>query len=90
MENKAEKKGTAQLTINGKTHDLPVLGGSIGPDVIDIRALYKNAGVFTFDPGFTSTASSPSPAPGGARNCRSRCRSRPMRRSGNWPETSRA
>ena len=57
MENKAEKKGTAELRINGQTYELPILGGSIGPDVIDIRALYKKAGVFTFDPGFTSTAS---------------------------------
>ena len=57
MENKAKEKGTAQLTINGKTIDLPILGGTVGPDVIDIRTLYKNAGVFTFDPGFTSTAS---------------------------------
>ena len=57
MENKAKEKGTAQLTINGKTIDLPILGGTVGPYVIDIRTLYKNAGVFTFDPGFTSTAS---------------------------------
>ncbi|WP_019961844.1 citrate synthase [Woodsholea maritima] len=57
MENKTQQAGTAQLTINGKTIDLPVLKGSIGPDVVDIRTLYKQAGVFTFDPGFTSTAS---------------------------------
>ena len=57
MENKIQPKGSAQLSINGETYDLPVYGGSLGPDVIDIRALYKNAGVFTFDPGFTSTAS---------------------------------
>jgi citrate synthase len=57
MQNKVTPKGTAQLTVNGQTHDLPVLGGSIGPDVIDIRTLYKNTGMFTYDPGFTSTAS---------------------------------
>ena len=57
MKNKTEKKGSAQLTINGKTIDLPVLGGSVGPDVIDIRTLYRDAGVFTYDPGFTSTGS---------------------------------
>ncbi|MFN3835946.1 MAG: citrate synthase, partial [Glycocaulis sp.] len=57
MNNKAEKKGTAQLTLNGKSYDLPVFGGSVGPDVIDIRTLYRDAGVFTYDPGFTSTAS---------------------------------
>ena len=57
MENKATPNGAAQLTINGKTVDLPVLKGSVGPDVVDIRSLYKEAGVFTYDPGFTSTAS---------------------------------
>jgi len=57
MKNKVQNKGGAQLTINGKTYDLPVLGGSVGPDVIDIRTLYRDAGVFTYDPGFTSTAS---------------------------------
>ncbi|PWE17234.1 citrate (Si)-synthase [Marinicauda salina] len=57
MKNKVEKKDVAQLTVHGETYELPVLGGSIGPDAIDIRSLYKDAGVFTFDPGFTSTAS---------------------------------
>ncbi|MGY6533206.1 citrate synthase [Glycocaulis sp.] len=57
MKSKAEKKGTAQLTLEGKTYDLPVYAGSVGPDVIDIRTLYRDAGVFTYDPGFTSTAS---------------------------------
>ncbi len=37
--------------------DLPVLEGTLGPDVIDIRTLYKGTDMFTFDPGFTSTAS---------------------------------
>ena len=37
--------------------DLPVYQGNIGPDVIDIRKLYGGTGAFTFDPGFTSTAS---------------------------------
>ncbi|HCT98802.1 MAG TPA: citrate (Si)-synthase, partial [Methylococcaceae bacterium] len=37
--------------------ELPVLQGTIGPDVIDVQALYKQTGLFTFDPGFTSTAS---------------------------------
>ncbi|MGP1275114.1 MAG: citrate synthase [Caulobacterales bacterium] len=57
MKNKTEKKGSAQLTVNGKTIELPVLGGSVGPDVIDIRTLYRDSGMFTYDPGFTSTAS---------------------------------
>ncbi|MSP27190.1 MAG: citrate (Si)-synthase [Methylococcales bacterium] len=37
--------------------DLPVLSGTIGPDVLDVQTLYKNTGMFTYDPGFTSTAS---------------------------------
>ncbi len=37
--------------------ELPVLEGTLGPDVIDIRTLYKGTDMFTFDPGFTSTAS---------------------------------
>jgi citrate synthase len=37
--------------------DLPVLAGTIGPDVIDVRALYNKSGMFTYDPGFMSTAS---------------------------------
>jgi citrate synthase len=57
MENKVQPKGAAQLTWNGKSHDLPVFGGTVGPDVIDIRKLYAQTGAFTFDPGFTSTAS---------------------------------
>ena len=57
MQNKIQPKGAAQLTVNGRTIDLPVYGGSIGPDVIDIRTLYRDTGMFTFDPGFTSTAS---------------------------------
>jgi citrate synthase len=51
----AETK-TAKLTIDDKTYDLPILSGSTGPDVIDIRKLYSQSGLFTYDPGFTSTA----------------------------------
>ena len=51
-----DKKAT--LTLNdGKTLDFPVLSGSIGPEVIDIRSLYAKSGMFTYDPGFLSTAS---------------------------------
>ncbi|MCC6473191.1 MAG: citrate (Si)-synthase, partial [Burkholderiales bacterium] len=42
---------------DGKTAEFPVLSGSIGPDVVDIRALYAKTGMFTYDPGFLSTAS---------------------------------
>ena len=41
----------------GKTIELPVISGTMGPDVIDIRKLYAESGYFTYDPGFTSTAS---------------------------------
>jgi citrate synthase len=47
---------TATLTIDGKSVELPILGGTIGPDVIDIRSLYGKTGKFTFDPGFMATA----------------------------------
>ncbi len=48
---------TANITIDGKTIDLPVKSGTIGPDVIDIGKLYGQTGAFTYDPGFMSTAS---------------------------------
>ena len=48
---------SAKLTIAGKEHDFPVRSGSVGPDVIDIRKLYSQTDAFTYDPGFTSTAS---------------------------------
>ena len=51
-----DKSPTAKLTIGDKTLDLPIYSPSAGPDVLDITALYKNGGVFTYDPGFTSTA----------------------------------
>jgi citrate synthase len=47
---------TATLSLGDKTFDLPVLSPTIGPDVLDIRKLYTDADVFTYDPGFTSTA----------------------------------
>ena len=53
-----EAKGKATLTLpDGKTIELPTYGGSHGPDVIDIRKLYAQTGMFTYDPGFMSTAS---------------------------------
>ncbi|HEY1607434.1 MAG TPA: citrate synthase [Allosphingosinicella sp.] len=47
----------AILGIGGKDYPYPVRHGSVGPDVIDIRKLYGQTGAFTYDPGFTSTAS---------------------------------
>jgi citrate synthase len=46
----------AKLSLDGKTYDLPVHKPTLGPDVLDIRKLYTEADVFTYDPGFTSTA----------------------------------
>ena len=55
MENRNRNK--VLLDINNKKFDLPVISGSTGPDVVDIRSLYTISNLFTFDPGFTSTAS---------------------------------
>ena len=52
----ADKTATLKLP-DGKSLEFPVLSGSTGPDVVDIRTLYGKAGVFTYDPGFLSTAS---------------------------------
>lgn len=48
---------SAKLTVGDKSIDLPVMAGTTGPDVVDIRKLYGQTGMFTYDPGFTSTAS---------------------------------
>ncbi|MCL5777476.1 citrate synthase [Limibaculum sp. FT325] len=48
---------TATLTLDGKSIELPVYDAVHGPSVIDIRKLYSDMDVFTYDPGFTSTAS---------------------------------
>ena len=47
---------TVKLATPGGDHSFPLLPGSVGPDVIDIRKLYAQTGEFTYDPGFTSTA----------------------------------
>jgi citrate synthase len=51
-----EASNAARLTCGGKDHVLPVESGTLGPNVIDISNLYEDVGVFTYDPGFTSTA----------------------------------
>src|SRR5579883_923418 len=53
----ARPNGTATLNYGNKRIELPALKPTEGPDVIDIRKLYGEADVFTYDPGFTSTAS---------------------------------
>ena len=52
-------KPTITVTLDGsnRSTSLPVLSGTIGPDVVDIRKLYGDLGVFTFDPGYGATAS---------------------------------
>ena len=58
MESRTRNVGTATLRLpDGKEVSLPVLGGELGADVVDVRRLHADGGVFTFDPGFTSTAS---------------------------------
>ncbi len=52
--------GSATLRYQGKDYELPVFAGSQGPNVVDIRKLYGEADIFTYDPGFTSTASTES------------------------------
>src|SRR6185437_5526865 len=49
--------GEASVLIDGARYDLPIKKGTIGPDVIDINTFYQETGCFTYDPGFTSTAS---------------------------------
>jgi citrate synthase len=51
-----DSKGKATFSVEGKSLEMPVYGGTIGPDVVDIRALYGKTGMFTYDPGFLSTA----------------------------------
>jgi citrate synthase len=48
---------TAKLTVGDKSFEFPVMAGTTGPDVVDIRKMYGQTGLFTYDPGFTSTAS---------------------------------
>jgi citrate synthase len=52
----ADKTATLKLP-DGKSLEFPVITGSTGPDVVDIRTLYGKSGMFTYDPGFLSTAS---------------------------------
>ena len=57
----SEEKMAQNFTLTdnrtGQTFDLPILKGTVGPDVIDVRKSYSDTGCFTFDPGFTSTGS---------------------------------
>ena len=53
----ADNKATLSFSNGTPSIEMPVYSGSIGPDVIDIRKLYGQSGMFTYDPGFLSTAS---------------------------------
>jgi citrate synthase len=53
----ADNKATLSFSNGSPSVDLPVYQGNVGPDVIDIRKLYGQTGMFTYDPGFLSTAS---------------------------------
>jgi citrate synthase len=53
----AENKATLSFSNGSPSIEMPVYSGSVGPDVIDIRKLYGQTGMFTYDPGFLSTAS---------------------------------
>jgi citrate synthase len=59
--NSAQDAPRESLTVvdnsTGRTFELPLISGSIGPKVVDIRKLYAETGYFTFDPGYTSTGS---------------------------------
>ena len=59
-ESKIKPAGSASLSVEGKSYEFPVYAGSQGPNVVDIRKLYDQADIFTYDPGFTSTSSTES------------------------------
>jgi citrate synthase len=59
-ESKIKPAGTATFTYEGKGYDFPVYAGTQGPNAVDIRKLYDQTDIFTYDPGFTSTASTES------------------------------
>ena len=56
-ENKVNKPFTLFNNETGESFNIPILSGTDGPNVLDIRSLFKETGMFTYDPGFTSTAS---------------------------------
>jgi citrate synthase len=57
LKESADKKSATLSDAKGKSLTLPMLSGTLGPSVIDVRKLYADTGHFTFDPGFTATAS---------------------------------
>src|ERR1700754_2968320 len=59
-ESKIKPAGSASLSYDGKSYEFPVYAGTQGPNAVDIRKLYDQVDIFTYDPGFTSTASTES------------------------------
>ena len=57
LRTKGATEKDASVVIGGTKYDLPVRKGTLGPDVVDVSTLYQDIGRFTYDPGFTSTAS---------------------------------
>ncbi|MBN9403235.1 MAG: citrate (Si)-synthase, partial [Burkholderiales bacterium] len=53
----SDKKATLSFSDGSPSVEFPVYQGTVGPDVIDIRKLYGQTGMFTYDPGFMATAS---------------------------------
>ena len=51
------EKNNVIIDLGDRKIQLPRISGTVGPDVVDIRKLYNDTNLFTFDPGFTSTAS---------------------------------
>src|SRR3974377_102013 len=51
------RSAQASILLAGTRYDLPMRKGTLGPDVVDVGALYRDTGCFTYDPGFNSTAS---------------------------------
>ena len=52
----SDNKATLSFSDGSPSIEMPVYSGSVGPDVVDIRKLYGQTGMFTYDPGFLSTA----------------------------------
>jgi citrate synthase len=57
LRTKGATEKDASVVIGGTGYDLPMRKGTVGPDVVDVSSLYQDTGRFTYDPGFTSTAS---------------------------------
>ncbi len=64
MQKSTKKESARTLTLSdnttGKSFELPIINGTLGPSVIDVRRLYVETGMFTYDPGYTSTGSAES------------------------------